>query len=241
MFENLCNTKPLIKEIEEISSGIDGWTPVDQLYTLFLLVFLTSNLEGDIVEIGSWCGRSTVILGLAARSHGPSIVHAIDLFPEKEDWSQNKDGSYSFMVQVNDSHAIGGYKDQTVWQKPYVNDIEPVYRENKSVLTIFKKNIAQHGLQDLVIPHKGDSTVIDKVIQSPIRLAFIDADHSYESVCNDIRNVEKYLTKGGYICFDDAFSCYDGVNKAINDMIISNDNYDICQQFTRKFFVARLR
>lgn len=71
------------------------------------------------------------------------------------------------------------------------------------------------------------------------RLAFIDGDHSYEAVCADIRNVERVLVPGGWICFDDAFTVYDGVNRAIDDLIINSGDYELCQQMTRKFFVAR--
>jgi hypothetical protein len=71
------------------------------------------------------------------------------------------------------------------------------------------------------------------------KLAFIDGDHSYEAVTADIAAVERFLVPGGWICFDDAFSCYEGVDRAISDRIINSGRYDRCQQVTRKFFVAR--
>jgi len=51
--------------------------------------------------------------------------------------------------------------------------------------------------------------------------------------------MDRYLVPGGWICFDDAFSYYDGVNRAIEDCIINNPGYELCQQMTRKFFIAR--
>ncbi|MGH2652192.1 MAG: hypothetical protein ACRDHK_13400, partial [Actinomycetota bacterium] len=71
--------QPIIDQIESIVRDVPGWSPVDQLYTLFNLAFLNSRVEGDIVEIGSWCGRSAAVLGLAARRLGGLRVHAVDL------------------------------------------------------------------------------------------------------------------------------------------------------------------
>jgi len=41
------------------------------------------------------------------------------------------------------------------------------------------------------------------------------------------------------VCFDDAFTCYEGVSRAISELIIANPSYECCQQMTRKLFVAR--
>ena len=108
-----------------------------------------------------------------------------------------------------------------------------------SVFDVFKESIARYELDALVSAHRGDSSLIEQMSDMQVRLAFIDGDHSYEAVCQDIRNVERVLVKGGWICFDDAFSHYDGVNQAIQDLIINNSEYELCQQMTRKFFIAR--
>ena len=71
------------------------------------------------------------------------------------------------------------------------------------------------------------------------RLAFIDGDHCYEVVCKDIDNMERLLVPGGWICFDDAFTEYEGVNQAITDRVLKNSKFELCQQLTRKLFVAR--
>jgi hypothetical protein len=39
--------------------------------------------------------------------------------------------------------------------------------------------------------------------------------------------------------FDDAYTVYTGVDKAIEELIISSGKYDIYQQLTRKCFAAR--
>ena len=44
---------------------------------------------------------------------------------------------------------------------------------------------------------------------------------------------------GGWICFDDAFSSYEGVDRAIARLVIDNPAYDLTRQLTRKCFAAR--
>lgn len=231
--------KPLINQIETVANTIPGWTPIDQLFTLYSLSIASASVGGDIIEIGSWCGRSAAILALAARATPGTRVVAIDLFPAKDDWSQNADGSYSFKVKLPQVGEIGGYQEQTVWQEPFERDIAPIYAKYNSVYDVFTESMEKHGLSELVEAHRGDASVISNLPNLKVRLAFIDGDHSYEAVCQDIAQVEKVLLPGGWICFDDAFSHYDGVNRAIEDKIIGSGRYTLCQQMTRKLFVAQ--
>jgi len=232
--------KPLIQQIEAVANTIPGWTPVDQLFTLYSLAVASAPVGGDILEIGSWCGRSAAILALAARATPGTRVTAIDLFPAKDDWSQNPDGSYSFKVNLPKVGEVGGYQEQTVWKEPFERDIAPIYAKYNSVHDVFVESMQKHGLADLVDTHRGDASVIASLPKLRARLAFIDGDHSYDAVCRDIQHVESVLLPGGWICFDDAFSHYDGVNAAIEDRIIGSGRYVLCQQMTRKLFVAKL-
>lgn len=231
---------PAVQQIEELVADIPGWTPIDQLYTLFTLVLASSHLDGEILEVGSWCGRSSVVLALASRLSGNSPVTCIDLFPGRDDWRQNSDGSYSFEVTIG-GKRYGGYQDQTVWQEPFERDIAPLYESHDSIQELFMENVTRKGFSDLVRALRGTS---EQLAGSPgyrCRLAFLDGDHGYEAVCRDIENVERHLVPGGWITFDDAFTCYDGVDQAIRERIIDSGKYESCQQMTRKLFVARLR
>ena len=129
--------KPIWMELEDIINDVPGWSPIDQLYTLFQLAFVTLELQGDIVEIGSWCGRSALALGMAAKLTGNTKVHCIDLFPEKKDWEPNSDGSYSFTIRL-DNQILGGHQEQTVWKEPFEKDISPLYEHNNSILEMLK-------------------------------------------------------------------------------------------------------
>jgi hypothetical protein len=232
-------TIPLLTEIETLVSDVHGWSPVDELFTLSMLAHATAHLPGDLVEVGSWYGRSAVVLGSAARdTHGR--VHCIDLFPERDDWRRNTDGTYSFAVRLGDG-VHRGYEQQTVWSDAFESQVAPLYAECPSVLDKFLANVRVHDLADVVVPHRGTSASFAQ--QAPAgfqcRLLFIDGDHGYDAVKADVMRLAPFLVPGGWICFDDAFSSYDGVNKAITELVLADPFYDVKRQMTRKCFVAR--
>lgn len=235
------NQTPIIDRIAEAVSDVPGWTPLDQLNALFSIALASSGVRGDILELGSWCGRSAIALGLAAKLSGSTRVHCVDLFPERNDWSQNADGTYSMRVTA-DNREYCAFVKQTVWREPFERDILPVYEKFPGTLEAFKHHISASDLDEIVSPFRGDlSAFIESGPRNlRLRLAFIDGDHGYEAVAADIRAIEQLLSPGGWICFDDAFTTYEGVDAAINDLIIKSDRYDCCQQITRKLFVARM-
>jgi len=238
----VIQTIPIANVIDKAVQEIPGWSPHDQLLALFMLAFSSANIPGDILELGSWCGRSAVPLGLAAKLSGRGKVYCVDLFPEKNDWFQNEDGTYSFAVTIHGKN-VSAYEEQTVWAEPFLRDIAPIYEQFSGTLDAFNHAIRANGLMNYVIAYRADLEIFSQTISHDLalRLAFIDGDHSYKAVVKDIEIVERFLVPGGWICFDDAFSTYEGVKKAIQERIISKNHYHNCQQITRKFFVAQRR
>lgn len=218
-----------------------GWTPHDQLLALHALALGTAHLPGDLLELGSWCGRSAVALGLAAAATGVR-VHCIDLFPARDDWSRNADGSYSLSVRLPEG-VIDAYTTQTVWKEPFERDIAPLYARFAGTLDVFRDTIARHGLAGSVRDYRGTSAMLESAIDPAIRLrlAFVDGDHGYDAVCRDIDRIAARLVPGGWLCFDDAFTSYEGVDRAIRDRVLESGRFDATAQLTRKMFVARKR
>lgn len=240
MPESAPHSTPAWTQLETLVADIPGWSPLDQLFLLYTLTLASQGVPGDIVEVGSWCGRSAVVLGTAARLAGPARVHCADLFPDRSDWTRNPDGSFSFAVTIA-GRTYGGYQEQTVWAEPFNAQIEPVYHASPRLLDRFTTTIRQAGLEEIVLPHRGDLATL-LAAQGPdfrCRLAFLDGDHGYDAVCQDIDLIDRHLSPGGWLCFDDAFSSYTGVDRAISEKIIGNPRYDLCQQMTRKCFIAR--
>jgi predicted O-methyltransferase YrrM len=204
------------------------------------LAYSSADLEGDIIEVGSWCGRSAVVLAMAAKLAHKGKVHCIDLFPEKNDWYQNDDGSYSFSVVVQ-GKSIDAYGEQTVWKEPFERDISPIYEVSSSILDIFIESVKRNNLEEFVSPFRGNFELFSAQADHSLkaRMVFIDGDHGYEAVVRDITIAQRYIVPGGWLCFDDAFTSYAGINEAITERIIKSPLYTQCQQLTRKMFVAR--
>lgn len=229
-------TRPITSLIDDIVSSVPGWTPPDQLLALYTLAISTAALKGDFFEVGSWCGRSTIVLAKAAQQIG-CTVQCVDLFPSKDDWKQNRDGTWSFYAE--DTLAYG---EQTVWNEPYQRDIAPIYDKYDSVLDVFLNSLKKFNVENDVHFFKGTTEKFSAVCgDSQYRLAFVDGDHAEFAVKNDIYFILSHLTPYGLICFDDAFSSYDGVNEAITKSIFTNDHCVYSQQLTRKFHAACMR
>lgn len=232
--------EPIWSQIETSVADISGWSPIDELYSLYLLALGATEVQGDIVEIGGWCGRSSVALGMAARDIDKQL-YCIDLFPSKDDWYQSGEESYSFEVII-DNKKYAGYQDQKVHKEPFEKAILPVYEQYYSILDAWKLSMENNKLSNYASPHIGDCLSFFKTKSQDYKVsfAFLDGDHSYDGLSKDIITIEKYLSSGGIICFDDAFSShYPGVDEAINEFIINSDKYLWAQQMTRKFFVAK--
>ena len=147
-------TRPVWSQIEDAVKDVAGWSPVDQLYSLFMLAMSSAHLEADLLEVGSWCGRSAVALGIAARLTGRGRVHCIDLFPERDDWYRNDDGTYSMRVNLQ-SVAVDAYTGQRVWAEAFERDIRPLYAKNPSLYSIFEGTIAARDLGHVIRPFRG--------------------------------------------------------------------------------------
>lgn len=231
---------PVYDRLAGMVEGIHGWSPIEQLYSLFLLAYASRDLAGDVAEIGAWCGRSSVALGLAAKLSGGTRVLAVDLFPRHDDWHENEDGSFSLRVKLA-SGTVAAYDGHRLWREPYLESVKPLFERHAGILDIFRESMERNALADVVEPLRGTSALLGERPGLRLRLAFIDGDHSYEAVCNDIDAVLPLLVPGGWLCFDDAFAAYEGVDRAIRERVLGNPAMEPGVQLTRKLFVARKR
>lgn len=208
--------KSVTEQLQEAMS-IPGWTPLEDLSVLFHLALASG---GDVIEIGSWCGRSTVALALAARLNGTK-VHAIDLFPELEDWILGERGYHL---------KQGAFRQHPLYPEPFERDVKPFYQTHKSPLDVMEDSLMLRGLHDHVWIYKGTSEVLAD-LDIDCKLAFVDGDHDYHAVLNDVSHIIRHL-KQGLIVFDDAHTVYEGVDKAIEALGYSG------VQLTRKLYCS---
>jgi hypothetical protein len=130
---------------------------------------------GPLVEVGSYCGKSTVFLGEAARALG-TVVFAVDHHrgsPEMQPGRENHDRAV-----VGDDGA-------------------------HDTLFHFRATVAAAGLESSVVAVVGSSTVVASHWRTPVGLVFVDAGHDYLSVRADFVGWAGWVVPGGVLAFHD--------------------------------------
>ena len=189
--------------------------PMEGLTLSFLSAYGPGN--EPVVEVGTYLGKSTSYIALGCKIASKKGVYTIDMFPSADDWYLGSDGYY---------HIHGsGYS----LPKEYYDERSTfVYKGGyQNTLDLFKDIIEKVGLEDIITPFKGTSSAFVESIQpgSKFRMIFIDADHSYEGVSQDIFSLVSFLTEDGIICFHDYEKETPGVFKAVNEHIISSKDF----------------
>ena len=109
----------------------------------------------------------------------------------------------------NQVYAIDPWKpisDDNDYQESLTTDIYEVFRNNLRLLG-FENNVQ--------VIRKSSVEAAEHFKNESLDLVFIDADHSYESVCADIETWWKKIRTGGILCGHD-FTFKEGVCRAVN-------------------------
>lgn len=139
---------------------------------------LALGVPGPLLEIGSWCGRSSVWIGQAARETG-RVLYALDHHRGSEE------------------HQPGeGYHD------PGHFDAE---LGRVDTLPAFRRSIALAGLEETVIALVGPSAVIGANWSTPLAMVFIDGGHAMETALADYRAWAGHVQRGGILAIHDVF------------------------------------
>ena len=166
----------------ETSKKIEGWLAPIEAELLYKLV---SEIPQDtvIVEIGSYKGKSTVVLGAACK-----------FFKKNESWmgvwaiDPHQKPNYEIKPQY-DEWSLGTYKDS--------------YED-------FITNIKNAELEDIIISIRqtseeaAKSNYLDSRTGTEIGLLFIDGLHQREYVQLDYDLWSPKVTRGGIIAFHDS-------------------------------------
>jgi predicted O-methyltransferase YrrM len=133
--------------------------------------------QGLCVEIGSYCGKSTIILGAACQKVG-GILLAIDHHRGSE---ENQPEEEYFDPDLDDGE--GGM----------------------SSLLQFRANIRRAALEDTVIPALSPSHMVARLPMAAPAFVFIDGGHSMPAALADYRNWGTRVMQGGLLAIHDVF------------------------------------
>ncbi len=170
---------PLSDDLRAHALAAKGFMPSDEGDALYDAAVTTGSTLGlPMVEIGSYCGRSTVWLGAAARACG-TVLFAVD-------------------------HHRGSEENQAGWEHHDPSVVDP--RVGKmDTLPIFRATIHDAGLEDVVIAVVGQSPTVAGCWTMPLSLVFIDGGHGDEPARLDFEGWSPHVAVGGTLAVHDVF------------------------------------
>jgi MMP 1-O-methyltransferase len=131
------------------------------------------------LEVGSYCGRSTVWLGGAAQSCS-TVVFAVD-------------------------HHRGSEENQAGWEH-HDTSVVDARIDRMDTLPVFRRTIFDAGVEDSVIAVVGQSPAVARWWSTPLAFLFIDGGHGEEPARLDYQGWTPHVSLGGTLAIHDVFA-----------------------------------
>jgi MMP 1-O-methyltransferase len=160
-----------------VADAAKGFMPPDESAGLRIAAALVAG-SGPMLEVGAYCGKSAVHLGVVAKTLG-SVLFSVD-------------------------HHRGSEENQAGWEwhDPEVVD----QRINKmDTLPFFRATIHDAGLEGTVIAVVGPSEVIAAAWATRLSLCFIDGGHGRDIAHRDYDGWARHVQAGGFLAIHDVF------------------------------------
>jgi predicted O-methyltransferase YrrM len=133
---------------------------------------------GPILEVGTYCGKSTIYLAAAARAAG------------------------QFVITVD--HHRGSEENQPGWEYHDPELVDP--RVGRlDTLPHFRATLAATGLEDSVIAIVGRSADVARLWGARLGMLFIDGGHTDAAAAADYQGWAPHLARGGALAIHDVF------------------------------------
>lgn len=139
---------------------------------------LQQSKLGPCLEVGSYCGKSTIYLASACKVNG-AVLFALDHHRGSEE--------HQFGEEYHDPDLF----DESV-------GLIDSFRE-------FRKNMTASGLDDTVVPIVATSALVSKQWATGLSMVFIDGGHSMEAALGDYRAWSGHVIPGGVLAIHDLF------------------------------------
>ena len=137
-----------------------------------------AGVAGPFLEVGSYCGKSSVYLGAAARATG-RVLFAVD-------------------------HHRGSEENQAGWAWHEPDLVDPAVGK-MDTLPIFRRTVHDAGLEDVVIAVVGQSPVVAAQWTTPLAFLFVDGGHGVEPARADFAGWTPHVAPGGTLAIHDVF------------------------------------
>ncbi|MFA5884564.1 MAG: class I SAM-dependent methyltransferase [Acidimicrobiia bacterium] len=161
----------------DAARAAEGFMPADEGLALYA-AGLDGGAVGPLLEIGTYCGKSAIYLGAAARVCG-TVVFTVD-------------------------HHRGSEENQAGWEHHDPRLVDP-RTGRMDTLPFFRRTIEDAGLEDAVVAVIADSPTVARSWATPLGLCFVDGGHAYDVALADYEAWSPFVAPGGLLVFHDVF------------------------------------
>ena len=155
-----------------------GFMPPNEGVALHEAALLVSDSAAPMLEIGSYCGKSGIYLGSAAKERN-TILFALD-------------------------HHRGSEENQPGWEWHEPDLVDPEVGVIDT-LPRFRRAIFDAGLEGTVVALVGDSPTVGSRWAIPLSFLFIDGGHGSEPAHRDFELWTPWIKDGGILAIHDVF------------------------------------
>ncbi len=158
-----------------VAAATKGFLPDDEAEALHQAAL---RADGPFLEVGTYCGKSAVWLGAAARLRG-TVLFTVD-------------------------HHRGSEENQPGWEWHDPDVVDPT-TGRMDTLPFLRRTLAASALEDVVIPVVGPSATVGRAWAAPLGLLFIDGGHGDDVVRADEAAWLPHVGDGGLLAIHDVF------------------------------------
>jgi predicted O-methyltransferase YrrM len=164
-------------ELIRAADAAPGFMPTPEGLALFDAAARYGR-RGPVLEIGSYCGKSTIYLAAAARAVGQVVV-TVD-------------------------HHRGSEEHQPGWEYHDPDLVDPA-TGRLDTLPRLRATLAASGLEDHVVVVVGRSADVARLWARPLGLVFIDGGHTDAAAITDYEGWAPWVAPGGALAIHDVF------------------------------------
>ena len=164
-------------DLRAAAEAARGFMPADEGLALYEAAAAVA-VDGPLLEVGSYCGKSSVYLGAAAQDRG-RLLFAVD-------------------------HHRGSEENQAGWEWHEPDLVDPSVGK-MDTLPWFRRTIHDAGLEGTVVAVVGESPVVARAWGTPLALLFIDGGHGVEPARADYDLWTPHVRAGGTLVIHDVF------------------------------------
>ena len=167
------------EELRAVGRDAIGFMPEEEGLALHAAgLAAAAAAVGPLLEVGTYCGKSAVYLGAAARAAG-KVLFTVD-------------------------HHRGSEELQPGWEHHDPRVVDPA-TGRIDTLPHFGRTVAKAGLGGWVVAVVGHSTVVASRWRTPLGLVFVDGGHGWEPAFADYEGWALHVARGGLLAIHDVF------------------------------------